>query len=114
MTETLEQVIADERADAAVLARNGHRHDAELLERVLARVEKAARYYLLWLHENEAESWSGRSARWLRAEFHTLAALGLAEWRQGRRYFRACALPRRAEFADARQAGRLAGLELAA
>lgn len=114
MAETLEQVLADEREDAAVLARKGHAHDAELMTRILDRVEKATRVYLLWLNEDDAELWSGRSQRWLRSEYPNLEAHGLAELRNGRRYFRAVALPRRADLAAMREAGRRAGMEAVA
>lgn len=111
MTETLEQVLADAREDAEVLKRTGHRHDAELTEQLLDRVERSARLFLLWLNEEEAQLWSGMSLRWLRAEYSKLVALGFAEERNGRRRFRACALPRRADLDAMREAGRLAGLE---
>ena len=48
---TLEDVLADERENARILAYNGHPHDAELIRRVCDRVAKAAVEYLEWVSE---------------------------------------------------------------
>ena len=107
---TLEQVLADLQDDAKVAKRLGHVHDAELLERAVREVKGAARTYLLWLNESEAKLWSGMSLRWLRAEYPKLEAIGFAITKDGRRLFRACGLPRRADLEAMREAGRQAGL----
>ena len=114
MREQLEQVLADAYADAAALKRAGHTRDAEMITSLLDRVRRASRTYLLWLNEADARLWSGMSRRWLRTEFEKLEALGFAELREGKPWFRACALPRRADLEELREAGRLAGMEASA
>lgn len=106
MSQTLEQVLADERGDAAVLRARGHAHDAELIESVCNKVAAAARDYLTMLPEADARLWSGKSTEWLRARFPEWAALGHAELRGRVRYYRAIVLPRRARVVAAREAGR--------
>jgi hypothetical protein len=98
--------LADERGQAAVLRHNGHVHDAELLERVCARVAQAARDYLLWLGEPDAALWSGKSAAWLRSRFEEWREHGNAEMRGRVRHYRAICLPRRLDLDAAREAGR--------
>lgn len=111
--KSIEQVIGDWTESAVTAARLGHEHDAKLIRAVLHDVQESSRTYLLWLNETEAQRWSGKSRRWLRAEFEQLQAIGFAELRDGRRMFRACALPRRADLDALREAGRLAGMDTA-
>jgi hypothetical protein len=84
----LEDVLADERAQAAVLRRNGYAHDAELIERVCDRVERAAEDYVTWLSEPNAQLRSGRSTAFLRGRFAEWEAAGHARKRNGRREYR--------------------------
>lgn len=104
---TLEQVLADHRGDAAVLRRNSHVHDAELLERFCDEVAEAAHEYLTRLSEAEAMLRSGRSREWLRSRFPEWEAQGNA-WRgpRGERGYRMLVVPRRANIERAYQAGR--------
>ena len=108
MTErvTLEQVLADERGQAAVLRAKGHELEARVIESLCDRVAHASRDYLLWLSEPDAALWSGKSAAWLRARFTELQEHGNAETRGRVRYYRAICLPRRADLSGAREAGR--------
>lgn len=106
--ETLEEAIASEREDAAVLRRKGFVADAERIERVLERVARAAEPFTEWLSEREAALRSGRSTDWLRAQFPGLQAQGLARFGQARptdRQFLRCAIPQRANTSAAREAG---------
>lgn len=54
MTDTLEQVIESELADAVVLRRNGHAPDADVIERIVRRVKRAAEDYLVMIPERAA------------------------------------------------------------
>lgn len=106
MTETtLEQVLADAREEAAILLRNGHRGQAETLERFLDAVHAAAEDYLTWLTEPDAHLRSGHSVKALRARFPALLAQGLARLDGRRRLYRACAISQRAHVEAARRAG---------
>lgn len=108
MSEELEDVLADERGQAAVLRHNGHPHDADLIERICARVASASESYTRWLSESEAHTRSGKSPMKLRATFPELESEGLAK-RVGRaRYYRMCAVPQRRHVETAREAGRRA------
>jgi hypothetical protein len=54
MTETLEQVLADERGDAAVMRAKGFTREAEMVEKMCDRFATAAADFLDWLSEDEA------------------------------------------------------------
>ena len=101
----IEQVLADERGQAAVLRANGHAHDAKLIERVCDRVADSLREYLTWLSEPDARLRSGRTVEWLRGRFAEWAGEGMAELRNGRRYYRAVIVPQRAHASAAYEAG---------
>lgn len=107
MSRTLEQVLADLRGDAAVLRRNGHVHDAELLERTCDQVAEAAHEYVTHLSEGEAMLRSSHSREWLRSRFPEWEAQGNA-WRdpRGVRTYRMLVVPRRANTERAFEAGR--------
>ena len=109
VTDTLEDVLADERGAAQVLRANGHAHDAELIERVCDRVSEAAEDYLRWLSEADARLRSGRSVAWLRSRFPEWERAGHAKMLRGARRYRALVIPERAHLSDAREAGRRAG-----
>lgn len=113
MTEPLDTVLADARADADVLERTGHVADATLLRGFARRVEAAAADFLVFLPETDAQLWSGKGAEWLRARFPAWERLGHARWSgHGRRQrlYRRVVLPRRAELdritAEAERAAR--------
>lgn len=113
MTETLEQVLADERGDAAVLRRQGHVHQAEQLERICDRVSAAAEEFLRFLSEPQARSRSNKSTEWLRGRFAEWSAQGHAKKLNGVRYYRMIVIPTRANVSAAREEGRRAARESA-
>lgn len=93
---TLDQVLADFREDATVLRANGHGTQAQTLERVLDAVREAAADWLAWLSETEAQLRSGRGPDYFRTRRQIWADDGLAEQRNGRRWFyRRVIVPRR-------------------
>ena len=60
MTSSLEQVLADWRERASALTVTGHKHDADLVEKVLDDVVSTLPEYLSWLTEGEAMMYEGR------------------------------------------------------
>lgn len=106
MAETLDQVIADGRGEAAVLRAHGHRAQAESLAAFVERVADAARPYLTWLSDAEAKMRSGKSVEWLRARFAAWEAAGLAKMVGRKRYYRELVIPVRAHEDEARELGR--------
>lgn len=96
----LEQVIADWREQATILASNGHGAQAESIRRVCDAVVNAAgiREYLDWLSEADAVAKSAKSKWWLRARFPGWVDRGLARWdpkRSSQRQFRSIVIPQR-------------------
>ena len=107
--EDLEQVLADELKDAAVLRRRGHEHDASLIERIVDRVRAASEEYVTWLSESEAMMRSGRSSGWLRARFVEWQSRKLARYNPRRkREYREVVVPQRAHVLD-HLSGRITG-----
>ena len=107
-TESLVDVIADERGQAAVLRHKGFVREAEMIERFAERVARAAAPFIDWLSEKEAVLRSGHSADWHRARFAQLEAQGLARWNPERpreRQYLRCVVPQRANTSAARVAG---------
>ena len=107
----LETVIADWRSDAQVLRRQGHVHDAELIERLCADVERGAEDYLTWLPETQAVLQSGHAVAWLRRRFAEWAAQGYARKVGRQREYRALVIPRRTQLELAYRAGERAADE---
>jgi hypothetical protein len=111
--KSLEEVIADCRADADALARNLDARLAKILRIKMQEVEEAARDYLTFLSEPDAILWSGKGQGFLRARFAEWQTAGHARLKGRARYYRAIVLPRRAQIAEqlvkARDEGR-AGL----
>jgi hypothetical protein len=105
MRRTLDETLATWAEDARVLERNGHRHDAQLIDRVLDSVREAARDYLTWLSESEAMLRSGRKVDFFRARFPEWASEGMAELRGRQRYYRQVIVPQRAHASAAYLAG---------
>lgn len=105
MPETLEQVIADFREKATTLRSVRHAHEAELIEDICTAVTQAAGPFLRCVSESDAMLFSGKGAAWLRARFPDWEQRRLAEWRDGKRYYRLCALPHRPDLAQAREEG---------
>lgn len=110
MSESLEQILADERGDAAILRRNGHGHDADLIERVCDRVSAAAEEYLRFLAEPDAKLRTNRSQDYLRSRYSEWEAQGHAYKKGTMRYYRMLVLPPRANLSAAREEGRRAGV----
>lgn len=108
MPDTLEQVLADERGDAAVLRRNGHDREAELIERVCERVSRAAEEYLRFMSEPDARLRTNRSVEYLRNRFAEWESQGHAYKKGTTRYYRMLVLPPRANLSAAREEGRRA------
>ena len=107
MADTLEQVIADAREEAAVLRRAGNVGQAEYVEQLLDKVSTAAEDYLLWLNESDAMIKSGLAERTLRRRFRELQDCGLARYNDRReRQYRAVAVPPRPAVIEARERGR--------
>lgn len=109
MAETLEQVLADMRGDAAVLRRHGDERVAVSLERFATRAAAAADEFLTFIPETDAQLRSGHAVSWLRALYRELEPGGHAVTRSGVRYYRALLVPRRVDRAALRaRAQRLA------
>lgn len=111
MTDTLEQVIESELADAVVLRRNGHAPDADVIERIVRRVKRAAEDYLVMIPERAAVMRSDHSVDWLRSRFAAWARDGHAEMRGGVRYYRQIVIPQRVHNSTVVIAARAAGAE---
>lgn len=109
----LEQVLADNRGDAAVLRRKGHTHDADVIERLCDEIAEASHEYLTWLSEGEAMLRSGRSKVWLRSQFPEWERQGHARRTGREREYRMMIVPRRARVEAAREEGREAARRLA-
>jgi len=106
---TLEAVLAEWVADAAVLRRQGYREHAERLERMRQQVADAAEDLLRFLPESNAMLKSSRSAEWLHGHFAGWEQSGDARKERGVRYYRAYVVPQRSAAArEARAAGQRA------
>ena len=111
---TLDQVLAETRAEAAVLRHNGHAAQAATMERLADQVQTAALDYLTWLTDDQARSRSGRTIAWMRAQFPRWEAQGLARRDGRRRLYRAIIVPVRVNLDLVRADARRAALEGAA
>jgi hypothetical protein len=108
VTPPLEQVLADAEGEAQLLRKHGHERQAEVLERLCATVKAAARDYLTWLTEAEAELKSGHGTGWLRYRFARWEAQGLAKKDGRRRLYRSIIVPQRRNIEAARAAAKRA------
>lgn len=91
---SLDQVLAETRADANALRRCGDRRVADIMDTICARVESAAVDWLTWISETEALSRSGKSPDYLRARREQWAVDGLAR-KDGKRWlYRRAIVPR--------------------
>ncbi len=102
----LETVLADARGEAAVLRSHGHTAQAKSLESLADQVTDSMRAYLTTLSESEAVLRSGWTGARLRGRFAEWEAQGLAALdAKGKRRYRECIVPVRAERAVDRLAG---------
>ncbi len=113
MTERpdLEQVIADFREQANVLALNGHKAQADSIRGVIDAIVRARGVdeYMAWLSEDEAVSKSAKSSPWRRSRFAGWVDRGLARWdprRKTKRQYRSLIIPQRANLEAARAQAR--------
>ena len=113
MADTLEQVLIDLRDEARVLDKHGDPRAAKIIDDTLDRVRSAAEDYLTWLLEDDAMLQSDHAQKWFRARYPEWLAQGNAKMVNGRRYYRALLVPRRANrnaaFAAGQAAARMAG-----
>jgi len=91
----LEVVLADFREEAAVLRRNSHVGQAETIDRVCDEVVVAARDFVQWITEGEAQLRSGRGPDYFRARRAVWEEDGLAQRRGRVWYYRRCVVERR-------------------
>ena len=93
---TLEQVLTDWRGEVPVLRKHGQHALADAVDRLCDEVHEAARPFLRWLSESEAQLRSNRSPEWLRRRFPQWERSGLARWhpnRPNQRQYLECAIP---------------------
>jgi hypothetical protein len=102
----LETLIADKREQAAVLRSHGHAAQAKSLEEFADEVAEAMRSYLTLLSDSEAMLRSGWAIGRLRGHFAEWEAAGFATLdAKGKRRYRECIVPVRANRSGARLAG---------
>lgn len=106
MTPTLEQLLVDLREEAQVLGRTGDARGAALLHSTVDRLRDAAEDFITWLSEDDAMLRSGHHVRWLRARYAEWETQGHAKRERGKRFYRQCVIPLRANLSAAREAGR--------
>ena len=105
----LEQVLADEREDAASLRRNGEADKAAIIERICDRVQEAAEDYLRWMTEEQAMTKSGRGQQYFLSRFEEWEALGHARKKGRLREYRSVIVPQRVHASVAYEEGKRAG-----
>ena len=103
---TFEQAAANLREEAAILRRNGHVGQAQALERACDELTAGAEEFVAWLTEDQAMTYTGRSAAWLRGLFGGWVERGLAKTVGRVRYYRRAVLIHRGNAEAARAAGR--------
>lgn len=110
----LTQVLADHESEANVLRKHGQHAVADAIAKVCGDVRDATEAYRSFLNETDAQLYSGKKVRWLRARFPAWLDEGNARWRDQAREYRQMILPRRPQVGAAFEAGRRAGQESAA
>lgn len=112
--QTLEDVLLRARQDAAVLRRNHHTRDAELIEQLCEQIAKATQDFTVWLSEPQAILRSGHTRSWLRRRFPSWCEQGHARFcatsRRVREY-RQLVIPHRTLSPRAHAAGQFAGAQ---
>jgi hypothetical protein len=102
----LQAVLDDWTHDELVLRRHGQTALADQLARCQQAVRESAEEWLTMLVESEAALYSGKTVRWLQAQFPLWERRQMAAKRGRTRMYRQCALPRRSDASRAFQAGR--------
>lgn len=96
----LAETIANWRAEARVLERNGEEGKAAILERCATEAFVAAEKFITFVSEADAQLHSGRAKDWLRKQFPRWLREGVARWdptnRRQRQYL-LIILPRRTD-----------------
>ena len=100
----LNQALADERGEAAVLRNKGHAHDAAIIEAILDRIAKITEDYRTFVSEGDASFRSGKPAASFRKRFPSWLELGLAELRGRRRWYSLAVVATRPDLEEARAA----------
>lgn len=104
---TLDEVIANTRAEATTLRRHGHHAQAERLEELAALVAEHTEEWRRFLSESDARLYTGRGRDYFRSHRADWERRGHAEKRGGAWYYRQCVLPHRADVAAAYNEGLL-------
>ena len=102
----LETALADIRSEANTLDRNKATFSVDRVRLFADTIERAAEEFLTWLSEGDAAMRAGKSEDTIRARYEVLARDGHARTRNGKRQYRACAIPRRAHVDVAAARGR--------
>lgn len=113
MSETLEQVLADARGELPLLRKRRAGWDPDAIAEFIDRVAATTEDYRKFISEEDARLQSGKSVAWLRARHSEWMDAGNAEYRNRKRYYRACVIPRRPDLSAAREAGRRGGTRVA-
>jgi hypothetical protein len=103
----LREILDDAREDATRLRKTGNVGQAEYVDRLVLKLERAVEDYVTWLSESDAVIKSGLAERTLRSRFRWLRSCGLARYGvKGRREYLACGIPQRV-LLDSREGGHL-------
>lgn len=101
-------VLADAREELSTLRRNKAPMPVERVDEILDAITAAAEPYLLWLSEGDAATRAGRSVDWIKGKYRQLEREGHARTVNGKRQYRALAIPQRAHVDLAAARGRQA------
>lgn len=105
---SLEDILIDELRQADVLRRNGHGTEADIIERIVGRVDVATEEFRTFVPETDARLRTNKSSAWLRSRYAGWATAGHAKTVNNVRQYRLVVLPVRADVIAAREAGRRA------
>ena len=104
----LKTVLADMLSEADTLDRNDATFAVDRVRSFVKDVERAAEEFLTWLSEGDAAMRAGKSVDWIRARYEQMHREGHARMDKGKRQYRQCAVPRRANIDVAASRGRAA------
>lgn len=102
----LERLLADAREEAQLLRANRAGFGVERVETLLGEIQQAAEPWLTWLSEGDAAMRAGYKVETMRARFEQMRHDGNAKQVGRFRFYRLCAVPRRANTIDAATRGR--------